>query len=292
MSSYPEEKRLFVEKALERFFPPETMYPEIIYKAMRYSLFTGGKRFRPALTVSTAEALGKPPDFVLPTACGIEYIHTYSLIHDDLPAIDNDDYRRGRLTCHKVFGEGIALMAGDALFAEAFKLISELQRASQSDKIVEVIREISQASGAGGMVGGQVVDMISSGKKVALETLEYIHFHKTGRLIEAAVRSGAILAGASLAELEALTKFAQQLGLAFQITDDILDEVGELKELGKVPGGDRRRKKATFPAFFGLEEARKHAEQRVEQAKQALDKIDRDTGELRNLAQFVLERTR
>lgn len=292
MSSYPEEKRLFVERALERFFPPETTYPEIIYKAMRYSLFTGGKRFRPVLTVSTAETLGRPPDFVLPTACGIEYIHTYSLIHDDLPAIDNDDYRRGRLTCHKVFGEGIALMAGDALFAEAFKLISELQRASQSDKIVEVIKEISQASGAGGMVGGQVVDMISSGKKVVLETLEYIHSRKTGRLIEAAVRSGAILADASPAELEALTKFAQQLGLAFQIIDDILDEEGELKELGKVPGGDRRRKKVTFPSFFGLEEAREHAEQRIEQAKKALDKIDRDTEELRNLAQFVLERTK
>lgn len=283
---------MLIEKAVERFFPSEASYPEIIYKAMRYSLFSGGKRFRPVLTISTAETLGKSVDFVLPTACAIEYIHTYSLIHDDLPAIDDDDYRRGRLTCHKVFGEGIALMAGDALFAEAFKLISELQRASQSDKIVEVIREISQASGANGMVGGQVVDTISSGKKVSFETLEYIHSHKTGRLIEAAVRSAAILADASPAELETLTKYGQELGLAFQITDDILDEVGELKELGKMPGGDRRRKKVTFPSFLGLEEARRRAEQRIYRAKQFLDKIDRDTNQLKNLAQFLLERTR
>jgi geranylgeranyl diphosphate synthase type II len=292
VSFYPEEKRLLIEKALERLFPSEATYPEIIYKAMRYSLFSGGKRFRPVLTISTVETLGKSVDFVLPTACAIEYIHTYSLIHDDLPAIDNDDYRRGRLTCHKVFGEGIALMAGNALFAEAFKLISELQRACQSDKIVEVIREISQASGASGMVGGQVVDMISTGKKVSFETLEYIHSHKTGRLIEAAVRSAATLADVSPAELGTLTKYAQELGLAFQITDDILDEVGELKELGKVPGGDRHRKKVTFPSFFGLEEARRRAGQRIEQAKQALDKIDRDTNQLKNLAEFVIERTK
>lgn len=292
MSTYPEEKRLMVEETLQKFFPPETSYPEVLYKAMRYSLFAGGKRFRPVVTLTVAGSLGQDPSLVLPTACAIEYVHTYSLIHDDLPPIDNDDWRRGRPTCHKVFGEDIALMAGDALFAEAFKLISQLQTASQSAKIIEVIREIAQASGAAGMVGGQVVDMISSGKKVDLKTIEYIHAHKTGQLIRASARCGAILAEASEEEKAAITRYAEHLGLAFQITDDILDETGSLKELGKKPGADKRGKKVTYPAVIGLDQSKKEAERRITEAKKTLASLSVDASELENLADFVLERSK
>lgn len=292
MSTYPEEKRLLVEEALQKFSPPETSYPEVLYKAMRYSLFAGGKRFRPVLTLSVTQSFGRDPAVVLPTACAIEYAHTYSLIHDDLPLIDNDDWRRGRPTCHKVFGEDIALMAGDALFAEAFKLIADLQTASQSAKIIEVIREIALASGAAGMVGGQVVDMLSSGKKVARKALEYIHTHKTGQLIRASARCGAILADASDEEKAAVTRYGEHLGLAFQITDDILDEVGSLKELGKKPGADKRKKKATYPLVVGLDQSKKAATEEIAEAKEALAELRGDSSELKNLAGFVLERTK
>lgn len=281
-----------MEEALQKFFPSETSYPEVLYKAMRYSLFAEGKRFRPVLTLSVAESFGGDPAVVLPTACAIEYIHTYSLIHDDLPPIDNDDWRRGRPTCHKVFGEDIALMAGDALFAEAFKLIAELQTASQSAKIIEVIREIAQASGAAGMVGGQVVDMISSGKKVDLKAIEYIHTHKTGQLIRASARCGAILVDASEKELAAVTRYSEHLGLAFQITDDILDEIGSLEKLGKKPGADKFKKKATYPSMVGLDQSEKEASREITEAKKALAELGGDTSELENLADFVLERTK
>lgn len=291
MSSYPDDKCLIVEQALERFFPPETSHPDVLFKAMRYSLFSGGKRFRPVLTLLVAEALGQKAETVLPTACAIEYIHTYSLIHDDLPAIDNDDLRRGRPTCHKVFGEDIALMAGDALFAEAFKLVSDLQKASDSDNIIGVLSEIANAGGATGMVGGQVVDIISTGKEVDLETVQYIHSHKTGRLIRAAARCGAILSGASDEELTWVTKYGEHLGLAFQITDDILDVVGSVEELGKTPGADKLKDKATYPAVAGLDEARRAAERHIEQAKRAVGRLDK-TQALQDLADFVVERTR
>lgn len=292
MSTYPEEKRLIAEEALQKFFLPETSYPEVLYKAMRYSLFTGGKRFRPVLTLSVAASFGRDPAVVLPTACAVEYIHTYSLIHDDLPPIDNDDWRRGRPTCHKVFGEDIALMAGDALFAEAFKLIAELQTASQSAKIIEVIREIALASGAAGMVGGQVVDMVSSGKKVDRKTVEYIHTHKTGQLIRASARCGAILVDAPKQELAVVTQYGEHLGLAFQITDDMLDEVGSLEELGKKPGADKFKKKATYPSVIGLDQSKKEASEEIAGAKRALAGLKGDTSELENLADFVLERTK
>lgn len=291
MSSYPDDKCLIVEQALERFFPPETSHPDVLFKAMRYSLFSGGKRFRPVLTLLVAEALGQKAETVLPTACAIEYIHTYSLIHDDLPAIDNDDLRRGRPTCHKVFGEDIALMAGDALFAEAFKLVSDLQKASDSDNIIGVLSEIANAGGATGMVGGQVVDIISTGKEVDLETVQYIHSHKTGRLIRAAARCGAILSGASDEELTWVTEYGEHLGLAFQITDDILDVVGSVEELGKTPGADKLKDKATYPAVAGLDEARRAAERHIEQAKRAVGRLDK-TQALQDLADFVVERTR
>lgn len=288
---YPNDLVEKVDQSLDEFFPPEDTYPEVLHKAMRYSLFAGGKRFRPVLALSSAMTFGADEHLAMPTACAIEYIHTYSLIHDDLPAVDDDDYRRGRLTCHKVFGVDIAIMAGDALFAEAFSLVSRLQKASSSIKILQVIRELAEASGPGGMVGGQVVDMISTDTKVDLETVTFIHTHKTGRLIRAAVRSGAILAGASPGDLELVSSYADHLGLAFQITDDILDEVGTLDELGKAPGADKKQHKATYPLVKGMEDASRTAGEESKKAKDALGGIKRDTGRLESLADFVILRS-
>ncbi len=291
MPRYPEDIRELVEEALETFFPPADTYPEIIYRAMRYSLFAGGKRFRPVLTVLAAKACGAEAESVMPAACAIEYIHTYSLIHDDLPAIDNDDLRRGLPTCHKKFGEDIAILAGDALFAEAFALVGKLQKASEQRSIIKTISELAEAAGPGGMVGGQVVDMESTGRDVDLDTVLYIHTHKTGRLIRAAVRIGAILAGAGERDLEALTRYGEHLGLAFQITDDILDETGSVEDLGKQPGQDRAEHKATYPAVAGLDEAGRKAAEEAEAAAAALKDVDFVTGPLTDLAAFVVERT-
>ncbi len=288
---YPEEKRLLVEDALHRFFPSEDNYPQVIYKAMRHSLFSGGKRFRPVLTLLSAETFGCAPERVLPTACAIEYIHTYSLIHDDLPAIDNDDLRRGQPTCHVLFGEDIAILAGNALFAEAFYLVSAKQQTDDPLKIIRVIGELASASGARGMVGGQVMDVLSSGRRVDFATLNFIHTHKTGELIKAAARVGAILAGASEEELAIITEYAHHLGLAFQITDDILDVVGETVLFGKKIGSDREQLKPTFPGTFGLERSRELAREEMDKAKEALTRLkDKDTRALANLAEFVRER--
>lgn len=258
---------------------------------MEHSLFSEAKRFRPILTLTAAEVLGQEPQKVLPTACAIEFVHTYSLIHDDLPAIDNDQLRRGRPTCHMLFGEDIAILAGDALFAEAFYLIAAKQEGEARD-IVRVIGELAEATGVRGMVGGQVGDIISTGKAVDKDTLEYIHRCKTGKLITAAVRVGAILSGASALELESLTSYSEHLGLAFQITDDILDIVGKAEELGKEPGSDRYKDKTTYPKLFGLEESKRVALNHLEAAKEALGRLNKDAAPLRDLADFVGQRQR
>lgn len=287
---YPEDKLCLVEKALRDYFPPEEKYPRIVYRAMKHSLFSGGKRFRPVLALTSCEAFGGQAVDVLPTACAIEYIHTYSLIHDDLPSIDNDALRRGQPTCHVVFGEDVALLAGDALFAEAFHLIASEQKAENPGKVVQIIEEISRASGVRGMVGGQVVDIKSSGREVKPEILKYIHNKKTGELIKVAARAGAIVAGASSEELIILTEYAHHLGLAFQITDDILDVVGESAMLGKAVGGDEKLEKVTFPGTFGLEKSKRLAAQEVEAAKKVLEGLTRHSRPLAQLAQFVYER--
>ncbi|MFH1736865.1 MAG: polyprenyl synthetase family protein [Actinomycetota bacterium] len=289
--AYPDDIREKVDGALERFFPPEDTYPDILYRAMRYSLFAGGKRFRPVLTVLTGSVFGAVAEDVMPTACAIEYIHTYSLIHDDLPAIDDDDLRRGRPTCHKAFGEDIAIMAGDALFAEAFALITRLQKASEQGKIIRVISEIAEASGPGGMVGGQVVDMISTGQKIDMETLLYIHANKTGRLIRTAAVCGAVLADANETEVKAVGLYGEQLGLAFQITDDVLDETGSVEALGKTPGQDRAHEKATYTSIAGLDGAVERARSEAAAAVEGLRDIAVDTSALKDLASFVVERT-
>lgn len=286
---YPEDTRLLVEEGLKKYFP-EVRYPEEIYNAMKYSLFSGGKRFRAVLALEVAKLIGKKSEEVMPTACAIEYIHTYSLIHDDLPAIDNDDLRRGVPTCHKVFGEDMAILAGDALYSEAFRLVSSEQKADSPERIIRVLKELATASGVTGMVGGQVVDIKSEGKPVDKETLDFIHEKKTGELIKASVRVGAILAGATEEEIKHLTDYASCLGLAFQITDDILDVVGDAALLGKTVGSDERQNKATYPGLYGLEKAKEMAKQTTLKAKEALSKLNKDTTILTGLADFVYER--
>ncbi len=281
-------KQQIVDKALSDFFPEPGPFGQIVFDAMRYSLFAGGKRFRPVLALMAYEAIKDDFQKALPAACALEYIHTYSLIHDDLPCIDNDDFRRGMPTCHKKYGEAVALLAGDALFAQAFNLIGQKQQA-ESEVLVEVIRDLAQASGAEGMVGGQVVDILASGKgRIAEEELFYIHSNKTGKLIIAAAKIGARLAMADSKQLEAIEDYAFNLGVAFQIYDDILDEIGDSQVMGKSAGSDRRQQKATYPLTFGLEKAKEMALEHCRKAIIALGDIKSDN--LVRLAQFVVGR--
>ncbi len=289
--AYLTERRQLVDEALAACLPPEDALPSSVHRAMRYSVMAGGKRLRPILVIAGAEAVGGKAATVMPTACALELIHTYSLIHDDLPAMDDDDYRRGRLTNHKVFGEAIAILAGDALLTHAFRLIAEnAARVSDPAVIREVILEVAAAAGTGGMVGGQVVDIESEGKAVTAETLEYIHLHKTAALIRASLRVGAMLGGARPADVAAIGEAGESLGLAFQIVDDILDVEGTLAELGKSAGSDERKQKATYPALHGIEASRAEARRLIERAKQGLAGLAPDAVPLGALADYILER--
>ncbi|MBI4587573.1 MAG: polyprenyl synthetase family protein [Candidatus Rokubacteria bacterium] len=283
LAAYLAERRRAVDAALDRHLPPPDAPPAIIHEAMRYSVFAGGKRLRPILVIAGAEAVGGSVERVLPTACALELIHTYSLIHDDLPAMDDDDYRRGRPTNHKVFGEAIAILAGDALLSLAFGLLAE-------SASLDVVKEVAAAAGTFGMIGGQVVDIQSEGKPVEARTLEYIHTHKTAALIRCALRSGAMIAGAAPETLAAVGEAGSRLGLAFQIVDDILDVEGSLEELGKTAGSDQRKKKATYPEYFGREASRLKAKALIEDAKAALAPLGPRAGPIRALADFILER--
>lgn len=278
-----------VEEALEGFLPAPEAYPPLIHQAMRYSVLGGGKRLRPALVLASAEAVGGRAAAVLPAACALELIHVYSLVHDDLPAMDNDDYRRGKLTNHKVYGEAAAILVGDALLTLSFKLLAE-STGNRPEDLVTVIREVASAAGTMGLIGGQVVDTFSAGEEVDEKTLEYIHRHKTGALYRASVRAGAILAGAREDQLACLTGYAEQLGLAFQIIDDILDIEGDEKTIGKPVGSDVRNKKVTYPALFGLEVSKKKARLAADMAVAALQPFGPEADFLRSLVQFVLER--
>jgi geranylgeranyl diphosphate synthase type II len=295
LQRYFNEKVELVNGALDRLLPPEDQYPRTLHRAMRYSMFAGGKRLRPILVIASAEAVGGSGEAVtkavLNTACAFECIHTYSLIHDDLPAIDNDDLRRGRATCHKVFGEAAAILAGDALLTIAF----ELMASSVSDdnaSSMRVVHEISRAAGSTGMIGGQMVDIESEGKDIDSALLEHIHIHKTGALILSAVRCGAILGRASENELENLTRYGEAVGLAFQIADDILDVEGERREMGKEAGGDEKKKKATYPALFGLTESKEIAKELTERARKTLKGFDKKADPLRAIALYIVERRR
>ena len=258
-------------------------------EAMRYSMLAGGKRVRPALCMETAWIFGAEPSHVLPSAAAIELIHTYSLIHDDLPAMDDDDYRRGRPTAHKMFGEAMAILAGDAFFGEALTLITVHQRGS-CEEILEVVRELADSTGVNGMVGGQVLDMNQTGLATEPETLYMIHEYKTGALIKSSARIGAILAGATGEEQAAVSEYAAQLGLCFQIVDDVLNATSTREELGKSAGSDAEQGKATFAGVFGLEGARREADGAVQRALSALYKVDGDTSGLQELAYFVRHR--
>lgn len=279
-----------VDAALERWVPETSQNPSTIHEAMRYSLFAGGKRVRPLLAIAAAEAVGDETDGVEHAACSLEMIHTYSLIHDDLPALDNDDLRRGRPTCHKVFGDAIAILAGDALLTLAFETLSKL-RGVDSDCRIQLVAELATASGTlGGMIGGQVNDIQGEGQPPTAELLDSIHRAKTGALLRASVRMGAIYAGAGEAKLATLTAFGEHVGLAFQIVDDVLDVEESSETLGKTAGKDAQQQKITFPAVYGLEQSRAMAEKERAAAHEALSLFGERGDRLKQLADLVVQR--
>jgi geranylgeranyl diphosphate synthase, type II len=288
LATYLGQQQKAVEAALEGAIA--IVYPETIYEAMRYSLMAGGKRLRPILCLATCELVGGTSAMAMPTACSLEMIHTMSLIHDDLPAMDNDDYRRGKLTNHKVYGEDIAILAGDGLLAYAFEFIAA-QTQAPAVQVLKVIAHLGKAVGAAGLVGGQVVDLQSEGKPgVTVETLNYIHRHKTGALLEASVVCGAILAGAADTDLERLSRYAQNIGLAFQIIDDVLDITATQEELGKTAGKDLQAQKATYPSFWGIEESKRQADQLIADAKAELQTFGTKAQPLVALADYITAR--
>jgi len=279
-----------VDAALDRWVPREDENPVTIHRAMRYSLFAGGKRIRPLLAIAAAEAVSDAPIGIESCACALEMIHTYSLIHDDLPALDNDDLRRGRPTCHKVFGDAMAILAGDALLTLAFEVLATIENAD-SHRRIELVRELATASGTvGGMIGGQVNDIEGEGKHPTARLLESIHRAKTGALLRASVRMGAIYAGADEDQLAALTSFGEHVGLAFQMVDDILDVEQSSEALGKTAGKDAAQKKITFPAVYGIERSREMAEEERLAAHLALQTFDDRAQRLRELADLVVRR--
>jgi geranylgeranyl diphosphate synthase, type II len=292
LEAYLQERRGLVDAALDGFLPSEDTRPPSVHRAMRYSVLAGGKRLRPILVIAGAEVVGASPSAVMPTACAMELIHTYSLIHDDLPAMDDDDYRRGRLTNHKVFGDAIAILAGDALLTYAFQLVAQNAAVPGVDaKVVcDVVAEIAEAAGTVGMVGGQVVDIESEGKTITAEELKYIHVHKTAALLRASLSVGARLGGADAAALAAVADAGQSLGLAFQIVDDILDVEGSLETLGKTAGSDERKQKVTYPALHGIEASRREARRLIERTKSRLSVFGARSAPLCALADFVVER--
>lgn len=286
------QSRRLVETSLDELLPAADVSPQKVHEAIRWSVFAGGKRFRPALLLASGQTFGAPVQVLLNTACALEMIHTYSLIHDDLPSMDDDDLRRGRPTCHIRYDEATAILAGDALQSLAFQAIAEHQLLEPQTR-VRLITELSRAAGTPhGMVAGQALDIDAEAREVTSDELEEIHRLKTAALIICAVRCGAIIAGANQTELDAVTIYAQNLGLLFQITDDLLDVTATEQELGKTPGKDARSEKATYPALYGLEEARTAATRAHRDAVAALSSISRPTETLRHIADFTLNRSR
>jgi len=292
LKEYLKRRQRLVDEALERWVPGDHEFPPQVHQAMRYSLFAGGKRLRPILALAAAETVGGRIADALPLACSLELIHTYSLIHDDLPSMDDDDLRRGKPTSHKVFGEALAILAGDALLTEAFHLLTrpDLMRDVSPRRRLRAINQVARAAGSYGMVGGQVMDIASQGQKIEAHLLEYIHSHKTGALIAASVCTGAIIGGASLSQYKALNRYGEKLGLAFQVIDDLLDVQGEEKKLGKAVGKDQAKGKATYPALFGIAESRRMAEVLVEEALGRLQLFNGRANPLREIARFILKR--
>jgi len=280
-----------INRALDRFLPSENTKPATIHRAMRYSLFAGGKRIRPALCLAAAAACGGDEANAMPLACAVECIHTYSLVHDDLPAMDNDDYRRGKLTNHKVFGEGIAVLAGDALLTSAFEIAAKCKGWSRYDH-QKIILELANAAGSLQLIAGQVADLEGEGKKISAKELQYIHERKTSALLCCSVRLGGMSANCSPVQLEALTDFGYNVGLAFQVIDDILDVTQTTEKLGKTAGKDTQAQKATYPAIVGLAKSRRIAEQLTARAFAALKPFRGNAVALQALAEFLLQRDR
>jgi geranylgeranyl diphosphate synthase type II len=284
------ESAALINQALDGCLPAAGSRPPVIHQAMRYSLFAGGKRLRGALALASAGLFADPVTPYLPLAAALEMIHTYSLIHDDLPAMDNDDYRRGKPTCHKVYGEAVAILSGDALLTTAFETLAALAGSCPADRLLTVIGEIAACAGSRGLIGGQVVDLESEGRQISAETLDYIHAHKTGALFRAAVRGGALLAGGDERALQSLTAYADSFGLAFQITDDILDLTGDQELLGKEVQRDLELEKSTYPALFGLERSRQLAAEQVGLALDSLAEFGAKADFLRQTAEYLLQR--
>ena len=295
-NAYLAAQKQLVEAALDDSLGPER--PESLREAMRYSLLAGGKRLRPILCLAACELAGGDPALAMPTAVALEMIHTMSLIHDDLPAMDNDDLRRGRPTNHKVYGDAVAILAGDALLTRAFEMVALRSPGVPADRLLKVVGELSLVSGAPGLVGGQVVDLECEGKEVDLETLEYIHLHKTGALLKACVITGALIGGADEEQLNSLRTYARGIGLAFQIVDDILDVTASSDVLGKTAGKDLIADKTTYPKLLGLEESRERAKTLIQEAKTSLDAFQPADGSsvqaapLLALADYVIGRDR
>jgi geranylgeranyl diphosphate synthase type II len=278
-----------VDEAMDGFLPTLDERPGSIHEAMRYCVFAGGKRLRPVLCIAAAEACGGRREDAFPAACAVELMHTYSLVHDDLPCMDDDDLRRGRATCHKVFGEGMAVLCGDALLTEAFAVIAKSQ-ASESYSVGEMVAELALTGGSRKLIGGQVLDLEGEGKALAMEELVQIHEAKTAALLTASVRLGAMSAGAGEDELEALTRFGHALGLAFQVIDDILDVTQTTENLGKTAGKDAAVDKATYPSVIGLELSRKEAGRLTAEAMEALEVFGEKAAKLREIAERMLVR--
>ncbi len=279
-----------VDFELGRLVPPETAPPDTIHRAMRYSLFAGGKRIRPLLCLAAAEAISGDSESSVAAACTLELIHTYSLIHDDLPALDNDDYRRGKLTCHKVFGEAMAILAGDALLTLAFQALATKVEIDDHRR-VRLIAELSEAAGTtGGMIGGQVADLEGEGQPPDAALLESIHRAKTGALLRASVRMGAICGGASAGQFEALSRYGEHIGLAFQIVDDILDVEESSEALGKTAGKDAQQQKITFPAVYGLAESKRMADDELRAAYASIETFGSSARRLLDLADLIVQR--
>lgn len=286
---YIAERQKQIDRALDRFLPRESTRPATIHKAMRYSLFAGGKRLRPILCLAAAEACGGKVANALPFACAVECIHTYSLVHDDLPSMDNDDLRRGRATCHKIFGDGIAVLAGDALLTVAFEILSHARVPRRYDAFT-LLRELAIAAGSRKLIGGQVADLEAEGKQTTADDLRYIHENKTAAMLTASVCLGAMSANATTKELAAMTKFGRALGLAFQVIDDILDVTQTSEKLGKSAGKDITARKATYPAVIGLAESRNQARLLTRKAHAALTVYGQKGEALHALANYLLER--
>jgi geranylgeranyl diphosphate synthase type II len=292
IKEYFKEKAGLVNGFLEDYFSRTNPHlPERLREAMHYSITAGGKRLRPVLAMAAWEACGGRAEDVVQYASSLEIVHTYSLIHDDLPAMDDDDLRRGRPTNHKVYGEAIAILAGDGLLTEAFMMFFDAPHAVPDANVLAAIRDLAHAAGPRGMVGGQVVDMLSEGAKPDAGTLQYIHTHKTGALLRASVRMGGILYGADGATMDALTSYGEDMGLAFQIVDDILDIKGDESVLGKPVGSDLEKDKLTWPAVYGIDESMKTAEELIARAVSSLEPLGERAEALRAIARYILERT-